>query len=414
MKTAERSHTVFDSKIGTLGVAWSDRGLVRVQLPEKTRAKTAQRIALHAGSKAAAAPAWVERAVEQMRALVAGAPSDLDEVPLDAANVPKFHGRVYAALRKLRAGETCTYAELARAAGSPSAARAVGQAMRRNPWPLVIPCHRVLAAGDRLGGFSATGGLELKAQLLRAESGRGAKSKTAPTMKQQAKPARARSVAARPAKKLGFDPQEALRHLRENDERLAALIDRVPFTLSLSPYASTFEALLRTIVYQQLNGKAASTIHGRVVELLPGKRIEAKALLALEPSALRGAGLSQAKVAAARDLATRTVAGDIPDRDELWQMPDEEVVERLTVVRGIGRWSVEMLLMFWLGRPDVLPLGDFGVKNGFMVLMNKRAMPSEKMLERHARRWIPYRSVASWYMWRAVDEARAAKKPAVQ
>ncbi|HTF90789.1 MAG TPA: methylated-DNA--[protein]-cysteine S-methyltransferase [Planctomycetota bacterium] len=412
MKTEVRSHTLFDSKIGALGVAWSERGLIGVQLPEKTRAKTAARIAARAGSKPGEAPAWVAAAVEEMRALVAGGAADLDHVPLDVADVPKFHGRVYAALRKLRAGETCTYAELAAKAGSPAAARAVGQAMRRNPWPLVVPCHRVLAAGDRLGGFSAAGGIELKARLLRAESAPAAKLLATP--KSRTIVARATKTARRAPKSLGFDAELALSHLRQSDAQLAALIDRVPFSLELSPYTSTFEALLRTIVYQQLNGKAASTIHGRVVELLPGKRIDPRALLAIEETALRGAGLSRAKVAAARDLAQRSVAGEIPDREELAAMSDEEVVERLTVVRGIGRWSVEMLLMFWLGRPDVLPVGDFGVKNGFMVLMKRRAMPTERALELHARRWRPFRSVASWYMWRAVDEARAAKLPAAR
>jgi len=392
-----RSHTAFASKIGALAVAWSERGLVGVQLPEGSRAKTLERIAARAGSRPAEPPPWVKRAAAELQALVAGGPADLDSVPLDTERVPEFHGRVYAALRKLRAGETCTYAELARAAGSPSAARAVGQAMRRNPWPLVVPCHRVLAAGDRLGGFSAKGGVALKARLLRAESAQPEKKS----------PRATKSGAQRAKRSLGFDPKAALQHLREQDPRLGELIDRVPFTLEPPPYASTFEALLRTIVYQQLNGKAAATIHARVVELLPGKRIDARALLALSPRALRGAGLSRAKVAAVRDLAQRTAARELPDFDELARMSDEEIVERLTVVRGIGRWSVEMLLMFWLGRPDVLPLGDFGVRQGFQLFSGRRTMPTERVLERHARCWRPYRSVASWYMWRAVDEARA-------
>ncbi|MEO6709272.1 MAG: methylated-DNA--[protein]-cysteine S-methyltransferase, partial [Planctomycetota bacterium] len=241
MKTEVRSHTLFDTRIGALGVAWSERGLIGVQLPEKTRAKTAARIAARAGSRPGEAPAWVAAAVEEMRALVAGEPADLDRIPLEVADVPEFHARVYAALRKLRAGETCTYAELAARAGSPAAARAVGQAMRRNPWPLVVPCHRVLAAGDRLGGFSAAGGIELKAQLLRAESAPAAKLLASPVSKRKPLLARA-TTARRSARSLGFDPELALSHLRQNDPELAALIDRVPFTLELSPYASTFEA----------------------------------------------------------------------------------------------------------------------------------------------------------------------------
>ena len=171
----------------------------------------------------------------------------------------------------------------------------------------------------------------------------------------------------------------------------------------------SFEALLRTIVYQQLNGKAAATIHGRVLDLLPDRRIEPAALLAIDPPLLRKAGLSHSKIAAVIDLARRTQAGELPELGELARMTDEEIVERLTVVRGIGRWSVEMLLMFWLGRPDVLPVGDFGVRHGFMHLLRKQEMPTPEELERYAERWRPYRSVASWYMWRVVDELRATK-----
>ena len=404
MKRAARSHTVFDSGVGAVALAWGPKGLVGVQLPEATMAKTAQRLADRVGSTPASAPKWVKAAVEGLRAMLAGRAAHLEQVPLDDAHVPPFHGRVYAALRKIPQGSTCTYGELAVAAGSPSAARAVGQAMRKNPWPLIVPCHRVLAADGRLGGFSASGGVDLKLALLRAESGR--QNPAAP--KPAAKRARA-ATAVQPVPE-SFDPALALKHLREEDPRLAALIDRVPYTLQPSNYASTFEALLRTIVYQQLNGKAAATIHGRVTDLLPGRKIDPRALLALDPMQLRSAGLSHSKIAAARDLAQRSAAGEIPDRNELARMPDEEIVERLTVVRGIGRWSVEMLLMFWLARADVLPVGDFGVRNGFMHLMRKREMPTEEQLERYARRWRPFRSIASWYMWRAVDEVRAAKE----
>ncbi len=404
MKRGRNSHAVFESKIGAIAVAWNSKGLVGVQLPEKTTAETAQRLALRAGSSPAPAPKWVKTAVQAVRAMLDGEPACFDDLPLDDEHLPEFHSRVYALLRKLPQGATCTYGELAKAAGSPGAARAVGQAMRKNPWPLVVPCHRVLAAGDRLGGFSASGGVELKATLLRAEAGR-------PKPAKPAKPTRARTIAvtAKKSNSKSFDPELALKALREQDPRLAPLIDRVPYTLDRSRLGSTFEALLRTIVYQQLNGKAAATIHGRVLDLMPDRRSDPAALLATSPPLLRKAGLSHSKIAAVIDLARRTQAGELPELAELARMPDEEIVERLTVVRGIGRWSVEMLLMFWLARPDVLPVGDFGVRHGFMHLLNKQEMPTPEQLERYAERWRPYRSVASWYMWRVVDEVRATK-----
>ncbi len=404
MRRGPNSHAVFESKFGAIAVAWNSNGLVGVQLPEKTPAKTLERLALRAGSSPAAAPKWVKAAVQSIRAMLAGKPAHLDGLPLDDEHLPEFHRRVYAALRKLPQGSTCTYGELAKAAGSPGAARAVGQAMGKNPWPLVVPCHRVLAAGDRLGGFSASGGVELKAALLRAEAG-----KVDP-----AKPKRVRATVVKALKSSpkSFDPELALKSLREKDPRLAPLIDRVPYTLDRSKLGSTFEALLRTIVYQQLNGKAAATIHGRVLDLLPDRRSDPEALLATSPPLLRKAGLSHSKIAAVIDLARRTQAGELPELAELARMPDEEIVERLTVVRGIGRWSVEMLLMFWLARPDVLPVGDFGVRHGFMHLLRKQEMPTPEELERYAERWRPYRSVASWYMWRVVDEVRATKAEA--
>jgi 3-methyladenine DNA glycosylase/8-oxoguanine DNA glycosylase len=205
-----------------------------------------------------------------------------------------------------------------------------------------------------------------------------------------------------PEAKLPFSARSAVLHLAQSDARLAAVIERAgPFRLALQPHP-TFRYLLRAIVYQQLNGKAARTIHGRVIELI-GARQRPADLLAQDDAALRGAGLSRSKLAAVRDLAERAASGALPTRARLLCMDDEEVIERLCEVRGIGRWSAQMLLMFNLGRPDVLPVGDFGVRNGYRVMMRARELPEPEVLERRAERWRPYRSVASWYLWRAVE-----------
>jgi 3-methyladenine DNA glycosylase/8-oxoguanine DNA glycosylase len=211
-----------------------------------------------------------------------------------------------------------------------------------------------------------------------------------------------------------FDGAAALRHLSAADPRLAELIERVgPLALSLRSTRSTFEALAEAIVYQQLHAKAAATIYGRVAALFPGGRLAPEALLALDDAALRTAGLSRGKTLAMRDLAARTLDGTVPPFSRLRSMDDAAIVERLVQVRGIGRWTVEMILIFRLGRPDVLPVHDFGVRHGFKVAYRKRAMPTPKALERHGEKWRPFRTVASWYLWRAADLARAAraKKP---
>jgi 3-methyladenine DNA glycosylase/8-oxoguanine DNA glycosylase len=157
-------------------------------------------------------------------------------------------------------------------------------------------------------------------------------------------------------------------------------------------------------VDQQLSGKAAATILGRVLALYSPRRFpRPRDILATPPERLRAAGLSAAKVAAVRDLAARTLDGTVPSMARVRRMADEEIVERLTAVRGVGRWTVEMLLMFRLGRPDVLPLGDLGVRNGFARTFGRRVLSDPRVLSRRGERWRPYRSVASWYLWRALD-----------
>jgi 3-methyladenine DNA glycosylase/8-oxoguanine DNA glycosylase len=204
---------------------------------------------------------------------------------------------------------------------------------------------------------------------------------------------------------LKFDPTEALTHLRASDAELAALIDRVgPLGLELKPAASLFEALLRSIVYQQLHGKAAATIHGRVITVLEKHGgVTPEAMLKAPDASLRGAGLSQAKMLAGRDLAAKCLAGVVPTLRESHEIGDDELVARLTEVRGIGPWTVHMLLIFYLGRPDVMPTGDFAIRLGFKKLYRKRRDPKPEAILKHARKWQPYRSVASWYLWRSLD-----------
>jgi DNA-3-methyladenine glycosylase II len=215
---------------------------------------------------------------------------------------------------------------------------------------------------------------------------------------------RMRKAAADAGDGLCYDAGVAVKHLAKADRVLAALMKRAgPFTLKTRHLHNPFEALARNIVFQQLHGSAAEAIHGRVVELFGGGRLRPRDVLDASEESLRGAGLSGAKTAALKDLAAKTLDGTVPTLARLKRMSDEEIVARLTQVRGIGRWTVEMLLMFRLGRPDVLPVGDFAVRKGFMVAYGLDEMPKPKALELHAEAWRPYRSVASWYMWRALE-----------
>jgi len=205
--------------------------------------------------------------------------------------------------------------------------------------------------------------------------------------------------------KPAYDVRRALRHLRRADARLSKAMERVgPFRLRLRPMTSPYAALLKAIVYQQLSGKAAGTIHGRVLALLPpGPGPAPAALLALPDSSLRAAGLSRNKLLALKDLSARTLAGDLPEGAALAELSDAELVERFIEVRGVGRWTVEMLLIFNLGRPDVLPFTDLGIRKGFQRVYGMKQLPALSTVERAGRAWAPYRSVASWYLWRVLD-----------
>lgn len=173
---------------------------------------------------------------------------------------------------------------------------------------------------------------------------------------------------------------------------------------------SPFESLARAIAYQQLHDKAADRILRRFVALFPGRRFPRPAeVLAKDVRAIRKAGFSRSKVAALRDLAAKTIDGTVPTGAAIRRLDDEALIERLTAVRGIGRWTVEMLLIFHLGRPDVLPVDDFGVRNGFRIAYRRRTVPRPRDVKRYGERWRPYRTVASWYLWRAVDVAKGRK-----
>jgi 3-methyladenine DNA glycosylase/8-oxoguanine DNA glycosylase len=210
---------------------------------------------------------------------------------------------------------------------------------------------------------------------------------------------------------LGFEPTVAVEHLRASDALLARVIDRVgPFRLKLIEASSIFDALARAIVYQQLNGKAAAAIFARFCGLFPASGPTAEQLLAASEDELRGAGLSRSKLLSLRDLAAKTVSREIPSLAKIRSMDDEAIIKSLTHVRGIGRWTVEMLLIFRLGRPDVLPADDYGIRKGFALAYEHAELPARKEVEAHGLRWRPYRTVASWYLWRLVEQAPLQKQ----
>src|SRR5216110_1776140 len=202
-----------------------------------------------------------------------------------------------------------------------------------------------------------------------------------------------------------MDHDDAHRHLSASDKRLAALIARSRrYEVSPNLNVRPFDALAESIAYQQLSGKAAATIWKRIRGIFPKRKfLDPKLVLETPDEKFRAAGLSRSKVAALKDLAAKTIEGTVPTGRAMAKMTDEEIIERLISVRGIGRWTVEMLLLFDLGRPDVWPVHDYGVQKGFAKTFGRRKLPKPKQLIKLGEKFRPHRSVAAWYFWRALD-----------
>ena len=202
-----------------------------------------------------------------------------------------------------------------------------------------------------------------------------------------------------------YDFDQGIRELSNADPQLARLIKRLgPFELSLHRTGDIFASLIRSIIYQQLHGKAAAKIHARVLALIGDKPIPAT-VTKTSDGALRQAGLSGAKLAAIRDLTAKSDSGLVPTLAQARRLSDDQLIDRLTAVRGIGPWTVHMLLIFRLGRPDIMPTGDFAIRLAFSNEFNSGKPITPSALLAYAERWHPWRSIASWYLWRSLDPA---------
>ena len=196
----------------------------------------------------------------------------------------------------------------------------------------------------------------------------------------------------------------AVAHLKRTDPRLATLITAVgPCRFAPRADGTHFEAVARAIVYQQLSGKAAGTIHGRFHALYGGRAPEPHELLVTTDEVLRGAGLSRQKIGYLRDLADRVASGDVP-LDHIETLPDDEAIAALTRVKGVGRWTAQIFLMFRLGRPDILPELDLGIQKGVQLTYGRRKLPTPKDVARIGAAWAPWRTIAAWYLWRSLDD----------
>jgi O-6-methylguanine DNA methyltransferase len=380
------AYCVFETPLGWCGIAWSDAGPSRAtpavsgfQLPEATAKLTEACIARIPGARhVRTPPPAIAAVIRRVNRHFRGDVQDFRDVAVYLDGVGAFERRVYEAARMIPAGETRTYGELAKALGARDAARAVGQALGKNPIALIVPCHRVLAAGGKPGGFSAHGGRATKARMLAAE---GVALETPRVIKTVR------------------DVQRAAALLKTLDRKLATCFGK-PLSFRAQRAQPPYATLAEAIVRQQLSRAVAVAILGRVYALYSGAAMpEPEKILATPDRMLRGAGLSRVKTKAFKDLAAKTLDGTVPSLEKIVALTDDEIVRRLTSIYGVGRWTVEMLLIFNLGRMDVLPVDDFAIRRGVSLVYGMKQPPTPAKVLALGEAWRPHRTVASLYLW---------------
>ncbi len=368
---------VFSWKLGSVGLVWGPRGVRQVALGGADEEALAAKLSTDhpEAPLMKRPPAPVAAVVRRLRGLAAGKKDGLRDIPVDLTGCSAFSRAVYTALRRVVPGRVITYGALAERAGRPGAARAVGRIMGANPVPLIVPCHRCVGADGSLTGFSSLGGIELKARLLHFEG----------------------YVRDR-------EHQRGIDHLRRRDKVLRRVIDAYgPYLALPDKPGPPYDTLVRAIIHQQLSVKVGRTIAGRVRDLTPGPRFPSpQQMLALDARKLRAAGLSGQKTAYVKDLAARVADGRL-DLRALGRMSDDDVIDALTTVKGIGVWTAHMHMIFHMGRLDVLPVGDLGVQTAAAGLYGLPDKPTAAQLEAVAEPWRPYRSLGAWYLWRALE-----------
>ena len=377
LKFASEGWHIFTSPVGPVGLGWTRRGVCRVVFGdmEPTTIAAELQVACQGSAEVKRPAAEVVQTRDRIRGLLRGKPDDLRDIPVDLSGCSEFSRKVLRTLRGVKPGQVITYGRLAARASRPGAARAIGRIMAINPAPIIVPCHRCLGADGSLTGFSTPGGTMLKARLLFIEG-----------YERDAEHAR------------------GIRHLQNTDPKIRRIIGQVgPYLAVPDKPSPPYDTLVTAIVHQQLSVKAGQTIAGRVRALTPGPACPTPdQTLRLKPEKLRACGLSNAKVGFVRDLASRVRDGRLK-LGVLRHMTDDEVIAELTKVKGIGVWSAHMHLIFHMGRLDVLPVGDLGLRMAAARLygLEEYAAPAE--LTEIAEPWRPYRSIGSYYLWRGLD-----------
>lgn len=385
MEKQNAGWTTFPTSFGVCGVSWNEEGITSFSLPEASEKSLEKRLKNITGTtKKSFAPPRIKELIPKVKAHLKGQMQDFSNVPVHLDGASDFMRSVYGATQNIPPGTVKTYGELATLIGKPEAVRAVGTALGKNPIPLIIPCHRVIATSGKLGGFSAFGGLDTKAALLELEGACLSKPK----------------VIATPAQW-----KKAVSVLKKQDRVLARLITQVgPIQFKPLMKKEPLAALIQAITSQQLSSKVADTILKRVNALiLKDGHPSPEKILSTPDLDLRKAGLSYMKASFLKDLAKRYLEGKLSPLEKLEQMSDEQIIKEFTQIKGVGKWTVEMYLIFNLGRADIFPTLDFGIRKTIAQVYGLPKVPEPKAIEKYGERWKPYRTVASLYLWYSLD-----------
>jgi methylated-DNA-[protein]-cysteine S-methyltransferase len=386
MKKSTSGWTTFPTVIGTCGLSWNEQGITCFSFPEKTEARLNAVLKKASGQAKASKtlPAWIKLVIAKIKLHLKGDTQDFSDVPVYFGERSELAMTVYTKIRTLPAGSVITYGELAKQLGKPGASRAVGTALGKNPVPLIVPCHRIIASSGKLGGFSAPGGVATKIDLLDREG-----------------------VCLTPPRTLTTQAEwrKAVNVLKKQDASFRQLLKQVG-NIDFEPdlHSEPLPSLLSAIVSQQLSGKVATVILRRVHALVSKNEIpDPHKILKTSDAELRATGLSFMKVSFLKDLAQHSITGQLSSLDKLQQMSNEHIIKEFTRIKGVGRWTVEMYIIFNLGRADVFPALDFGVRKGIAQLHSLKKIPEAHAMEKYGEAWKPYRSVATLYLWRSLD-----------
>ena len=374
---------LFNTRIGYCGLCWKRDQIIAFYLPESNPRVLAAKIAMKVQGAIEAEPTnTVLRATNIINQYLNGHKPNFDSLNLTVELATSFENSVYIELRKIPFGKLSTYSLIAQKIGRPKATRAVGTALSKNPFPIILPCHRVLSSNEKLSGYSAPGGLTMKLAFLQFEN----------------------IYLKRYQSWNLFTAAETLSH---RDKALSKIINSVGLPkIDFLGQSSLLTYLVSLIVAQQLNTQVAKVILSRLFSRFAknGKLNDSNLYLA-KNSDLRKCGLSQRKIITIKEISKLHLENCLPSKRAMLKMSDSEIYSVFSSVKGIGRWTVDMLLMNFLGRPDILASSDLGVRKGFALLKKSSSnnAANQSQLENYASRWSPFRSAACWYLWRSLE-----------